>query len=112
MSPRITAWMALLAILSGVSLPLHAYAQHWRAGGPGSDFCAAGKTSNSAPAVPERAHRIACDMCCANAGAMPASLTATAVGRAGFVAERPAALWKHGAANFGSALPRGPPLLA
>jgi hypothetical protein len=106
--------MALLAMLSGLGLPLHAYAQHARAGGPGSDFCAAGKTTNSAPAVPERGHGTACDMCCgcATDGAASASATSSAVVPSAFIAVNPAGMPKHGAAHFGSALPRGPPLLA
>jgi len=106
--------MALLAMLSGLGLPLHAYAQHARAGGPGSDFCAAGKTTNSAPAVPERAHGTACDMCCgcATNGAASASMNCAAVVPASFVATSHVDMPRRSTAHFDSALPRGPPLLA
>jgi hypothetical protein len=114
MSRRITAWMALLAMLSGLGLPLHAYAQHARAGSPGSDFCAAAKTTNSAPAVPERDHGTACDMCCgcATDGAASAITAYAAVVPSALIAVNHAGTSKHGAAHFASALPRGPPLFS
>ena len=106
--------MALLAMLSGLGLPLHAYAQHARAGGPGGDFCVAGKAGKSAPAVPDRAHAAACDMCCGcTAGnAAPPSAEHAATLSATFVAACEAAVAMRTASPVGSALPRGPPPLA
>ena len=101
--------MALVAMLSGLGLPLHAYAQHVGAGGPGSDFCMAGK---STPALPDRVHATACDMCCgcASDGAAPAAMAHAAVVRAAFVAVDNTGFSMRNASHFGSALPRGPPL--
>src|SRR6185295_9882287 len=98
----------------GLGLPLHAYAQHARAGGPGGDFCVAGKAGKSAPAVPDRAHAAACDMCCgctaASAAPPPAAHAATLP--ATFIAASEFTVVSRTASHFGSALPRGPPPLA
>jgi hypothetical protein len=114
MSRRISAWMALLAMLSGLGLPLHAYAQLARAGGPGSDFCMAGKMGKSTPASPHRQHAIACDMCCgcAIAGAVAAPTPHATVVRATLVAIDDAGFTMRSALKVGAALPRGPPLFS
>jgi hypothetical protein len=106
--------MALLAMLSGLGLPLHAYAQHARAGGPGSDFCTAANAYKSSPGSPDREHATACDMCCgcASAGAASAPAEYVAVVPATFVAINHADLSIRGASHLGVAFPRGPPLLA
>jgi hypothetical protein len=112
MSRRITAWMALVAMLSGLGLPLHAYAQHAGADGPGNDFCTAGKSGKSAPALPDRVHATPCDMCCgcASDGAASASIAHAAVVPATFVPVDNTGSSMRNASFFGSALPRGPPL--
>ena len=107
-------WMALLAMLSGLGLPLHAYAQHARAGGPGSDLCMAGKAGKSAPVLPDREHATACDMCCGCASDAVASAPTAraAVVPLTFVAINDTCSSMRGASYVGSALPRGPPRLA
>jgi hypothetical protein len=114
MSRRITAWMALLAMLSGLGLPLHAYAQLARAGGPGGDLCTAGKMGQSTPASPDRQHATACDMCCGCAadGAAPAPTPQAAIVRAALVAIDNAGFTMRSALKVGAALPRGPPLFS
>jgi len=101
-------------MLSGLGLPLHAYAQHGRASGPGSDFCTAGQPGKSAPAAPAREHGTACDMCCGctTDGAASGSMTRAAMVPAAFVAVSDLGIPTRSTARFGSALPRGPPLLS
>jgi len=105
--------MALLAMLSGLGLPVHAYPQLARAGGPGSDFCMAGKMGNGTPASPARHHPTACDMCCGCVadGVASAPTPHAAVVRATLVAIDGAGFALRTASHFGAALPRGPPIL-
>jgi hypothetical protein len=71
--------MALFAMLTGIALPVHAYANHARNAIPGADFCTtvkpadvvAGNVANAiadTPTAPERVHAVQCDTCCGCGG--------------------------------------------
>jgi hypothetical protein len=113
--------MALLAMLTGIALPAHAYRMHAARGVPGADFCTTAKPvgaaadsiaifATDAPAPPEHDHGVKCDACCgcgvvAAAPALPRSLPALAAAPA-LPADLPAA---HSPVAAGFALARGPP---
>jgi len=122
MRHRLTAWMALFAMLTGIALPAHAYRIHAAKGLAGADFCTTvklpdGATGNSAnatadaPPSQERDHAIQCDSCCgcggvAAAPALPRSWPTLATASA-MPADLPAT-HQHAVAGF--ALARGPPV--
>lgn len=124
MRRRLTAWIVLFAMLTGIVVPAHAYANHARAAAPGADFCttakpvdaaadAAANAAAKAPASPERDHAVQCDTCCGCGGtaAAPAldhawpAQTSTLVLPAIPAAVRRLAVGGH-------ALARGPPARA
>ncbi len=68
MRRRLTAFLALFAMLAGLAMPVHAYAHLRVQGGMAADFCTS-TSAPAAPAAPGSPHASACDAC---ANCMPA----------------------------------------
>jgi hypothetical protein len=67
MNRRLTAWIVIVALLTGIGFPVHAT----RHASPGSgDFCSS--NAPHPPAAPAPAHDVQCDACC-GCGAAPAA---------------------------------------
>ena len=112
---RMTAWLALLAMLSGLALPAHAYAHLARAGVPGSDLCVADPSSKSSPKRPDGEHTTAaCDMCsgCADGAAASGAARDQRAAAPTDIAIAAEALFLRAGPNAGLRLPRGPPAFA
>ncbi len=124
MRHRLTAWMALFAMLTGIALPAHAYANHQRNAVPGADFCttvkpvdvavnASGAAAAEAPAPPDHHHAVQCDTCCGCGGAAAApALPGTTSPLAATLVAPLAAPTARQSAVTGRARARGPPALA
>ena len=112
MRQTVSAWLALVAMMLGVVLPVHAYARHVPVDGPGSELCVDGKVVRAPAGSPATPPAGTCDACCSgfHGGAMAIPRVVPPLPSMAWVVQRTIAVDAGSAPAAGLPLPRGPPL--